>query len=72
MPKSDIHPKWSKNIPVLCDGKPLCLIGSTKSELQIDIWLANHSFYTNSQVMVDSEGRVEKFMKKYKLDTTDK
>ena len=49
----------------------LCLIGSTKRELQIDIWLANHPFYTNSQVMIDSEGRVEKFMKKYGLDTTD-
>ena len=68
MPKSEIHPKWFENTPVLCDGKPLCLIGSTKSELQIDIWLANHPFYTNSQVMIDSEGRVEKFMKKYRLN----
>jgi ribosomal protein L31 len=52
MPKSDIHPKWFENTPVLCDGKPLCLIGSTKRELQIDMWLANHPFYTNSQVML--------------------
>jgi large subunit ribosomal protein L31 len=71
MPKSDIHPKWFKNIPVLCDGKPLCLISSTKPELQLDIWLGNHPFYTNSQVMIDSEGRVEKFMKKYRLDISD-
>ena len=71
MPKSDIHPRWFETIPVLCDGKPLCLIGSTKRELQVDIWLANHPFYTDSQVLVDSEGRVEKFMKKYKLDTID-
>ena len=70
MPKPNIHPKWSEKTPILCDGKPLCLIGSTKSELQIDIWLANHSFYTNSQVIIDSEGRVEKFMKKYNLNTT--
>ena len=70
MPKSNIHPKWFKAAPILCDGKPLCLIGSTKSELQIDIWLANHSFYTNSQVLVDSEGRVDKFMKKYRLNAT--
>lgn len=70
MPKSEIHPKWFKNTPVLCDGKPLCFVGSTKNELQADIWFANHSFYTNSQVMIDSEGRVEKFMKKYQLDIT--
>ena len=69
MPKSDIHPTWFDNTPLKCDGKPLCFIGSTKSELQVDIWLANHPFYTDSQVLVDSEGRVEKFMKKYQLDT---
>lgn len=67
MPKSDIHPKWSKQTIVLCDGKPLCSVGSTKPKLQIDTWLANHPFYTNSQVITDSEGRVEKFMKKYGL-----
>jgi large subunit ribosomal protein L31 len=71
MPKSDIHPKWFENTTVFCDGKPLCVIGSTKPELQIDTWLANHPFYTNSQVIIDSEGRVEKFMKKYRLNTTD-
>ena len=71
MPKFEIHPKWFKTTKVLCDGKPLCLIGSTKSELQIDIWLANHPFYTKSQVMIDSEGRVERFMKKYGLNSTD-
>jgi large subunit ribosomal protein L31 len=71
MPKSDIHPTWYPNAKVFFEGKPLCLIGSTKRELQIDIWLANHPFYTNSQILVDSEGRVEKFMKKYQLESTD-
>ena len=71
MPKSNLHPEWFKETPVLVDGKPLCLIGSTKSELQVDMWLANHPFYTKSQVVIDSEGRVEKFMKKYGLNSTD-
>ena len=71
MPKSDIQPNWFNNAPVFYDGKPICLIGSTKKELQVDIWLANHPFYTNSQVMIDSEGRVEKFMKKYRLNTNE-
>ena len=69
MPKSNIHPDWFTNTSIVCDGKPLCLIGSTKQELQIDIWLANHPFYTDSLVLVDSEGRVEKFMKKYQFDS---
>jgi len=67
MPKSSIHPEWFTDTPIFCDGKPLCLIGSTKRKLQIDIWLANHPFYTNSLILTDSEGRVEKFMKKYEL-----
>ena len=69
MPKSNIHPEWFEKTSILCDGKPLCLVSSTKNELQIDIWLANHAFYTNSQIIIDSEGRVEKFMKKYRLNT---
>lgn len=71
MPKSNIHPEWFNNSSILCDGKPLCLIGSTRQELQVDIWLANHPFYTDSLLVVDSEGRVEKFMKKYQLESTD-
>ena len=69
MPKSEIHPNWFPNAPVLCEGKTLCSIGSTKPQLQLDVWLGNHPFYTNSQTLVDSEGRVERFMKKYGLQT---
>tara|TARA_B110001469_G_C9372191_1_gene193831 strand:+ start:180 stop:398 length:219 start_codon:yes stop_codon:yes gene_type:complete len=71
MPKQNLHPEWFSETPILCDGKPLGLIGSTKPELQVDMWLANHPFYTKSQVMIDSEGRVERFMKKYGLSSTD-
>ena len=71
MPKAEIHPEWFENAPILCDGKPLCYVGSTKKELQVDVWLANHPFYTSSQTLIDSEGRVERFMKKYGLETKD-
>ena len=71
MPKSNIHPTWFKDTFVLCDGKPLSLVGSTKNELQIDMWLGNHPFYTKSQLVIYSEGRVERFMKKYGLNSTD-
>jgi len=64
---SKIHPKWYPSTTIMCDGKPLGLIGSTKKQLQVDMWLANHPFYTKNQIMVDSEGRVERFMKKYGL-----
>ena len=52
MPKSEIHPTWFNNTPILCDGKPLCLIGSTKSQLQVDIWLANHPFIPSHKFLL--------------------
>jgi len=67
MPKSHIHPTWFNNVPVFCDGKPIAYVSSTKKKLMVDIWLINHPFYTDSQTLIDSEGRVERFMKKYGL-----
>nr|YP_010330303.1 ribosomal protein L31 [Rhodella violacea]UNJ18019.1 ribosomal protein L31 [Rhodella violacea] len=65
MPKSNIHPKWNSNLPVYCDGQLVMTVGSTKPELHIDLWSGNHPFYTGSQRIIDTEGRVERFMRKY-------
>ncbi len=40
-------------------------VGSTKPELNVDIWSGNHPFYTGTQKIIDTEGRVERFMRKY-------
>jgi large subunit ribosomal protein L31 len=46
-------------------------VGSTKPELHVDVWSGNHPFYTGTQKMIDTEGRVERFMRKYgMLDDT--
>nr|WAJ57963.1 ribosomal protein L31 [Guinardia striata] len=70
MPKSNIHPNWFPEAPVFYDGKLICYVGSTKPELNVDVWLPIHPFYTDSQTIIDTEGRVERFMKKYGLDST--
>jgi large subunit ribosomal protein L31 len=44
-------------------------VGSTRPELNVDIWSGNHPFYTGSTTMLDMEGRVEKFMKKYGMSS---
>jgi large subunit ribosomal protein L31 len=36
--------------------------------LHIDIWSGNHPFFTGSKKILDTEGRVERFMKKYKIN----
>ena len=41
--------------------------GSTMDSIRIDICSKCHPFFTGDQRYIDTEGRVEKFMKKYKL-----
>lgn len=67
MAKKDIHPQWFSNTKVYCDGQLVMIVGSTKPELNVDIWSGNHPFYTGSQRIIDTEGRVERFLKKYDL-----
>jgi large subunit ribosomal protein L31 len=64
MAKKELHPNWYKT-KIYCDGKLILEVGSTKEELYVDIWSGNHPFYTGSQRIIDAEGRVEKFERKY-------
>lgn len=68
MVKKYIHPKWFTKSKVYCDGKHILTIGSTKEKLNVDIWSGNHPFFTGSQKIIDTEGRVERFMKKYNIN----
>ncbi len=73
MPKSEIHPKWYPDAKVICNGeaKVICngevvmTTGSTQPELHVDVWSGNHPFFTGTQKILDTEGRVDRFMKKY-------
>ncbi len=65
MVKKNIHPTCYKT-KVFCDGKIIFETESTKPELYVDIWSGNHPFYTGSKKIIDTEGRVDKFNKKYK------
>lgn len=67
MTKANIHPQWFHEAKVYCDGKHIMTVGSTKKELYVDIWSGNHPFFTGSQRIIDTEGRVERFMKKYNI-----
>ncbi|MEM6435714.1 MAG: 50S ribosomal protein L31 [Cyanobacteria bacterium P01_D01_bin.115] len=65
MPKAEIHPEWYPEAKVYCDGKLIMTVGATKPELHVDVWSGNHPFYTGTQKIIDTEGRVERFMRKY-------
>ena len=71
MPKSEIHPKWYPDAKVICNGEVVMTTGSTKPELHVDVWSGNHPFFTGTQKILDTEGRVDRFMKKYGMGSTD-
>jgi len=39
--------------------------GSTQPEIHVDVWSGNHPFFTGTQKILDTEGRVDRFMRKY-------
>jgi large subunit ribosomal protein L31 len=65
MAKPDIHPTWYPDAKVFCNGELIMTVGATQPELRVDVWSGNHPFYTGNQKIIDSEGRVERFMRKY-------
>jgi large subunit ribosomal protein L31 len=62
--KKDIHPTWYPDAKVIHDGEVIMTVGSTQPELSVEIWSGNHPFYTGQQRLVDTEGQVERFMKR--------
>ena len=65
MPKAEIHPTWYPDAMVICNGEVVMTTGSSSPELHVDVWSGNHPFYTGTQKILDTEGRVDRFMRKY-------
>lgn len=62
--KKDIHPAFQDSVFVCACGNEI-KTKSTKAEYKLEICSACHPFFTGKQKLVDSAGRVERFMKKY-------
>ena len=56
---------WHKEAKVTCVCGNSFLTGSTLPEIKVDICSSCHPFYTGKQKLVDVEGRVERFNKRY-------
>lgn len=65
--KKDIHPKYNL-IEVKCACGSVFETRSTAKEIHVEICSACHPFFTGKQKLVDTAGRVEKYMKKYAID----
>ncbi len=62
--KADIHPKYS-NTTITCACGNVIELGSTKSNIRIEICSKCHPFFTGKQKLIDTAGRIERFRKKY-------
>lgn len=65
MAKPDIHPTWYPEAKVICNGEEVMMVGSTQPEIHVEVWSGNHPFYTGTQKIIDTEGRVDRFLRKY-------
>ena len=62
--KEGIHPKYEE-VEARCACGNTFKTRSTKSELHLEICSACHPFFMGRQKLIDTEGRVERFTKKF-------
>ena len=65
--KKEIHPEFVE-CKVSCACGNTFVTRSNKPEMKLDICSNCHPFFTGSEKIVDSAGRVEKFKKKYAMN----
>jgi large subunit ribosomal protein L31 len=59
------HPPEDGAVQGVCEGQVVLETYSTRPEVHVDVWSGNHPFYTGQQRFIDTEGRVEKFQKRF-------
>jgi large subunit ribosomal protein L31 len=62
--KKNIHPDYKSSVFRCACGAEIAA-RSLKEEFKVEICSSCHPFFTGKQKLVDSAGRVERFMKKY-------
>lgn len=62
--KKEIHPKYDAKAKVTCSCGEKFTVGSTMSEINVEICSACHPFFTGEEKTLDAAGRVERFKKR--------
>lgn len=62
--KEGIHPKYFPNARVTCACGNTWTTGSTRESVHTDVCYNCHPFFTGEQRIVDTEGQVDRFIKK--------
>lgn len=64
--KPNIHPKWFPEAKISCACGSEWTVGATQPEIRVDICSNCHPFFTGEQRIVDTEGQVDRFMRRLK------
>ncbi len=64
--KPKIHPKWYDKAQVICACGNTWTVGATVQEIRTDVCSKCHPFFTGEQRIVDTEGQVDRFMRRLK------
>ena len=64
--KKEIHPKYYNKAKVKCSCGADFEIGSTNENIQVEICSNCHPLYTGNKKLVDTAGRVDRFMARLK------
>lgn len=62
--KKETHPEWYPNAEVVFDGEVVMHVGSTQPRIVVDVWSGSHPFFTGEQRLLDTEGQVDRFMRR--------
>lgn len=62
--KKDIHPKYDLKTKATCACGAEFLVGSTMTEIKMEICSKCHPFFTGNEKIIDTAGRVERFKKR--------
>jgi len=65
--KPEIHPAYYRDAKVVCSCGNSWTTGSTKKEFRVELCSKCHPFFTGEQRIVDTEGRVERMIRRYNL-----
>jgi large subunit ribosomal protein L31 len=68
--KEGIHPQYDE-VTVHCACGATWTTRSTKKDLHLEICSNCHPFFTGRQKLIDTEGRVERFTKKFGAQTAE-
>ena len=68
--KESIHPTWYPEANVVCACGNTWKTGATVAEIRTDICSACHPFFTGEQRIVDTEGQVDRFLKRLQVRDT--